>query len=365
MSFAGLLDAYHQDTTSSSPAKTSSTRPFSLDEARWASIDRGAKTAFAEVVERGTKRAPKRSLAVLILCVDGVPHEAIWRKWALDVEEHASVRVEFFIHVHHRQRIDSEWVSSRLVNDHFDTKWGSVDIVRAELALLAAGLRDNALDAAYFAFASETCLPVAHPAAVAALFDDQASWIDAIFEPNNGYARQDQWEKVSRALPRENVAKADQWLLLTRLHARLMLRADREIKSQVRCKQGKDDGEPWRLFAKVRAADELYFPSMLVVCGELRRDDNSRVRRRKLTYCDWNSGPKSPTTHPALTPALVAKARDAGCLFARKFPASAVRDVDDWLAILSSDDTKSPEDARPHKRAKSTGVDDDLGLGAP
>ena len=96
----------------------------------------------------------------------------------------------------------------------------------------------------------------------------------------------------------------------------------------------------WPAFRKVRASDELYFPTALATLRILRRpgggevDDSSRgesgagdeIRRRRATYCDWSVGAKNPAAFAAGDWRGVAeKARGEGCLFARKFVGEAAR----------------------------------------
>jgi len=333
------------------------------------------------------------------------------------------------VHAHHREAAarSSAWVRERLAGAHFATPWGSVELARAACALFAEAVRDDGFDAEYLALASETCLPVATPRELAAaLFDDDdaddddaagddddkarrrarlRSWVAAFDRPDNGYAVEKQWARVAPALPPECVWKAPQWVLLTRAHARLTARA---VDVETRRAHEADDGGPrrqkresahhgfkgrrrhnrgrrenggsdhadddaveaWRLFARVTAADELYFPSLLALTGELvnrarsTTDDASgapcaaddaieapRVARRRLTWCDWSLRGRSPATLPHLTPDLIRQARQEGCLFARKFPPGAVRDPAHWDALVA-EAAATQEDEEPRVAKK-------------
>jgi len=295
------------------------------------------------VLGDGDTAAKSRDLAVCLLVVDGLPHERIWRHWAQRCEAEAGIRIKFYAHAHKPEKVESPWLREALIDEHFETKWGSVELARAAAALFRAAVRDRSFDAEFAALASETCLPVAAPLELeAALFLSTSpvkSWVAAFDEPDNGYAVDAQWRKVHKALPAACVWKAPQWLLLTRAHARLLSKAvDVEVK---RAGDGRKGRETWRLFANVTAADELFFPSVLALCAELRRTGDDRVEaprihRRRLTWCDWSAGGRSPATLPHLTPALVARARAEGCLFARKFPPDALQDPAHWDRLLAA-----------------------------
>ncbi|KAL7523461.1 hypothetical protein ACHAWF_000533, partial [Thalassiosira exigua] len=308
------------------------------------------------------------------------------------VEDPPGAMVSVLCHAKFPERIRSPWLRRRHLlrrNDDggrddsippkFHTRrpeWGSVEITRAMIDLLEEGLRVGGTcgrrylatppgDAEgdddegsippvdRFVFVSESCLPVTTLAEVElALFgprpsvdtdgektnDDVSrlydkSWIRARSTPNNGYARQLQWDAVPpSSIPRKYVWKADQWIVLTRSHAAAVAGLPRDHL----------DGRPlWPAFRRVRASDEIYVPTALAVLGILRRppgggevdDDADRagnrarescageeVRRRRVTYCDWSVGARNPASFArGDLGEVVAKARGEGCLFARKF----------------------------------------------
>ena len=224
-----------------------------------------------------TSDAPRqrRHVALLFLVRDRMPHAEIWRTWIREAAR-SGLEVGMFVHSHQPNKLGNGR-SDRWVNEHrlpgkpFDTKWGSLDLVKAELALLDRALSDRHARYERFLFASETCLPVVHPSnAMAALFGSgrvgdgdgsvgggglagaavaeggeagaaatsaaaaadsaasveatgERSWVNARNFPNNGYSKQQQFDTMSIAIPRDSVWKADQWLALTRAHAAAVL----------------------------------------------------------------------------------------------------------------------------------------------
>lgn len=194
--------------------------------------------------------------------------------------------------------------------------------------------------------------------------DAEKSWIKAINKPNNGYARQLQWDAVF-AIPQDKIWKADQWITLTRHHAwpilSLVNDAVQSIQKEVQTFRG-DSGSnrnpsrnriqiaPWQCFRKVKASDEMYFPTMMALLGIInegqseakveQKSENSpeaqesttmdssasnEVADRRVTYCDWSMNARNPETFIVSTDGdlselkrVVQLAREEGCLFARK-----------------------------------------------
>mmetsp|Transcript_6535 Transcript_6535/g.13754 ORF Transcript_6535/g.13754 Transcript_6535/m.13754 type:complete len:551 (+) Transcript_6535:183-1835(+) len=334
----------------------------------------------------------KRHLALLFLTIDDLPFEHIWKAWlggagcanspASEIlGQAAGMTVSILCHAKYPDRVKSPWLKERLLIDkrsnigdnlvRYHTRrpeWGSVEITRAMIDLVEEGLQIGGSSTSTdtcrfiststansvgdsepfippvdrFIFVSESCLPIATIEEVeSALYGKQngqdttspKSWIKARNTPNNGYARQQQWERMSRAIPVDNIWKADQWILLIREHAEAVVRA---------CRVASIRGELWECFRRTRASDELYFPTVLSLLGIItaskpKQDsgvdtaDSSigvNVLNRRITYCDWSMSAKNPASFNVLAKGrkaeyngAVRKARDEGCLFARKFVA--------------------------------------------
>lgn len=122
-----------------------------------------------------------------MVIVDGVHHEDIWRAW---IEEGASdLRVKVFIHAKHPDRVTSEWVRARLIAEQFSPEWNSTEVVRAMLALLAAGVSDSEACERYL-FATESCIPVVSAQeACRTLFCEDVSWLAASSVPKSNWER--------------------------------------------------------------------------------------------------------------------------------------------------------------------------------
>lgn len=333
--------------------------------------------------------------------------------------------VSVLCHSKYPDRVKSDWLKQRLLIDkkraggsnkvHYLTRrpeWGSIEITRAMIDLVEEGLliggNDNestnnegkadALDdrtttsarrfvstpahvdstdeplppVDKFVFVSETCLPVATLEEVeTTLFGgansaNASSWLKARNSPNNGYSRQQQWDRMSRAIPSENVWKADQWILLIREHAEAVARAGRGSASN-NGNSNYGGAELWECFKRTRASDELYFPTALsllnIIGGDKKRDGTcsdgrkgsdlelgDKVSNRRITYCDWSMSARNPATFNVLLEGrkaefleVVRKAREEGCLFARKFIAGDVGGPGSRSSAAANGESFTPE----------------------
>ncbi len=255
------------------------------------------------------------------------------------------------------------------------------------------------------------------------------SWVNARNTPNNGFARQLQWDAI---YPRDafvgKVWKADQWICLTRKHAwpilTLVDEAAQEIlktKTNVNAASGRDgyghrdarEGRNghghgynrddrrggrgryngngiggsggsrhlalWQSFRRVKASDEMYFPTVMSLLGILSSDETpdddgnnlsnvkgvgdtvnqhrtaiiggveDEVARKRITYCDWSMNAKNPASFDITRTdgfkelkRVVRLAREEGCLFARKFTLEKQENIvdgvitaEEWLELLN------------------------------
>lgn len=288
------------------------------------------------VVPRGLR------IAMLMIVVDDVPHETIWREWARGVDidagdfhsDSSESSVKFLIHGKELGAITSPWVRSRLAKTfHLQPTWGSVELTDVMIRLLHEALdADDTIDA--LCFCSDSCIPVVpfqefqrailnytlpNSNSTESGHPDVSSWLRYGYEPTNGYAKQKQFDILKGRIPGQCIAKADQWLLLSRKHAKQVLELSNEQAL----------GRPLlQSFRGVSASDEMYFPTCLSLLGilppavknktELQANDIAQVRQQQLTYCEWRSGDPSPRTFTDLTQSDITNARTQGCLLLRK-----------------------------------------------
>lgn len=166
---------------------------------------------------------------VLCLIIDKFPHAVAWQAWAA---RHAPV--QFLFHAKYPARVSDPWVAERLITEHYTPAWGSLDIVRAQLALLRAGLSHSCCDMVMFA--SESCMPVLHvpPPCTTTLMPD--------------IPRHREDHVNARGVP--DAAKCSQWVALSRAHAFIVLNTTAVAE-----------------FAHMRAPDEWFVATVLVRAG--------------------------------------------------------------------------------------------------
>jgi hypothetical protein len=312
-----------------------------------------------------TKTTTNLHIALLFITIDDLPFEHIWKEWIDDNNHNAGENthnhntiVSVVCHAKFPERVKSEWLKQHLlvqppklargnayepVQYHSRRpEWGSIEITRAMLDLLHEGLLigqhekkedprfpperyGHDVPVTHFIFCSETCLPVTTLTEVGTALQSssssssstsQSSWVNARNTPNNGYSRQQQFDKVDPVVPKTCVYKADQWMVLTREHGAAVLKLDRHLPRGA-CL--------WQCFDETNASDELYFPTALALLGLLRAAPSpasQQIERRRVTYCDWSVSARNPATffkgmEDLKRIAIIA--RNEKCLFARKF----------------------------------------------
>jgi len=326
-------------------------------------------------------------IALLLICIDDIPYEHIWKEWCETLSGKGDCYISLLCHAKFPKQVKSEWLRQRLLvyppksgrgNSYMDPEflsrqpeWGSIEITRAMLDLLSAGLKignDKETDMRFssdrflvmgdgpppqvdqFLFISETCLPVASAPEFFEVMDNTVSWVNARHRkdpgtPKNAYENE-QFGLINRRIPGQYRWKADQWVLLCRRHASQIMGIDRpHIPHKYHL---------WQSYRDINASDEMYIPTTLALLGYLRftsegedtqrlrgisGDDKGRgddtgneaatpsntfefVKKRPVTYTDWTEGARNPATFASgLTDfQKVSKlAREKGCLVARKF----------------------------------------------
>lgn len=328
-------------------------------------------------------------IAILILIIDELPFESIWKSWMNDnkrsdevddngeEEPSSDYSVSVLIHAKYPERVRSEWVRQRLILDDkhyskddgskqplsFCPEWGSIEITRAMIELVQQALRigesgvstsgtsedkedvveryscrmkhktssSGLIDR--FMFVSESCIPILPLRSLGkALYTTYTnkSWMNYRNTPNNGYARQLQWDRIHAAIPPTFIHKSDQWLVLTRTHASLVVRDVPLLFSEYSPKK-----PLYTFFEKVKASDEMYFPTVLALAGVSFEKD---IHQKCNTYCDWEGiNTKSPGLFTSTRELKDVKLRvlDGGFFFARKFKFRDGLCVDDWLDIVN------------------------------
>jgi Core-2/I-Branching enzyme len=232
-------------------------------------------------------------VAFLFLTRAGHHQPAMWEEYWSGQEDYT-----VYAHLADPEARGSGWLACARIADRISTSWGDVSLVRVQMALLRAALKDPANG--FFVFCSESCVPVRPFRELQRILK---------LDPRSRFGWKP-WSVVEKAdpqkalrplkatrLPRTRWIFHSQWILLNHEAASLL---------------AEDDLTPW--FEGVFAPDECYPGTVLNAKGYPL---NERVVNTDVTWTDWQGGP-SPVTLSVIQPALAASLATSGAFFARK-----------------------------------------------
>jgi hypothetical protein len=291
--------------------------------------------------EQKSKKA--KHLALLVITIDDLPYEHIWKAWCQTLAANKKNNDDCFIslvcHAKYPKKVQSKWLRQRLLvhppklgrgNSFLDPEflsytpnWGSVDITHAMLDVLQNAMRighDNEKDMRFaasrylvrrptipldateeemkdfdkippvdqFLYVSETCIPVMTAQEVFdKVQDTTVSWVNARHRkdegtPQNAYEN-DQFAGINRRIPGQFRWKADQWVLLCRDHASQIVDMDHPHNFPPK-------HQLWQSFRDINASDEMYFPTCLAVLGLLRIAADGEDTQRSRSFQQSGGG---------------------------------------------------------------------------
>lgn len=324
----------------------------------------------------GGTTGSKKVVAVCLVIVDKLPHEVIWRHWMESESEAYSARL--FIHAKNPDKVTSPWVASHILPHTYSPEWNSPEVVRAMLYVLEAALQD--VECKRFVLGTESCIPIYSLSHIAEeLYKEDVSWLDAYNTHKSLWELGTCFRAVNpQIIPTQCVWKSiPGWVMFNRRHAaeicvlaansqRFPVRDDSsesgdgniktssdavtEQSSNMRgClgQEGSDIVCAWGTSGSwkerndtVWAPEEMFFPTMMSILGYLRASAKDQVRRKRVTYAQWQRiGDANPVSFPSLNAKLLKEFRDTGALFGRKFAANTVT-LDTWIALCSGENTK-------------------------
>jgi len=237
-------------------------------------------------------------VAFLFLTTGEHCHPAVWEEyWGRGQD-----RVAVLAHTKDRSSLKSGWLRAAQIDERVETAWADVSLVRAQLALLRAGLREERNG--FFVFASESCVPVRPLRDLLRLlsFDGRSRFPWAAHEEAAEYHPQ----KAARALMSGRIPPGawrfhPPWMLLNREAAEL-LAANAPLGD---------------CFAGTHAPQEAAFGTMLYAAGYPL---TGKAAAQEMTWARWLTN-ESP--HPEwITEAdaeTMGEIAGSGCFFARKF----------------------------------------------
>ena len=316
----------------------------------------GKDSAVAELSANNDLNQGECVLGLLFIIIDKLPFESIWRMWLEECSESRKGRVRIWIHAKFPQRVTSPWVRQHLVKTfQLKPEWGSLELTDVMVRILKEAIEDEGtgLSPTHFVFTSESCVPIttldkamkgiirgggsAPDLPLSSPSCSSASWLNYNTTSTNGYAQQGQFDVLKGIIPSQCLVKADQWILLSRLHAEAVLSLPTRLGSPI-----------LPLFKKVRASDEMYFPCCLAVLGFISSSSSpissgstsDAVLQRAVTWCDWSDKGKNPKAYSVLNETDVQAALQRGCLFFRKIKlrdgnlAEETQFAQNWVRLL-------------------------------
>ena len=329
--------------------------------------------------ERNTncnKKNKKRTIAILLVIVDTLHNEEIWKEWINNTNNNnneSPYQGKLYIHAKYPARISSKWVQDRTLSHSFLPEWNSPEVIRAMLLLMNEALKDDTCER--FVFGTESCIPIYNlHETCEILFQNDKSWLNAFHRPKNKFEEMHCFRAVNdQIIPASYVWKCiPGWMMLTRRHAVEINQiptilssnnnssnnynssdSDSDVVDVVKAwgqgQWNEDNNNVW-------APEEVYFPTMLALLGFLRdvTDNSDQVDRKKVTFMEFKKqGDANPISFPYLGKKLIEKCRENGSVFARKFAKGAVS-VDQWRKMIITDNTSGSDNNSTNNKRKST-----------
>ena len=341
---------------------------------------------------------------------------------------------ELYVHAKHPEHVTSSYLQSKLLPFSHVPNWNDVRVIRAMLSLLRQSLTDDGHDddnrnnnvssgggdnngakkkkkATHVLFCTESCIPIATLGEVAKsiLLNEVCVWKGREHEDEEGKVAEEVageqtekqsavqqqqqqkhkgpnwdrsyihcynqnssqctrfdehncWSTLSNSIPSSSIYKAlPGWCLLSRKHAESILHL---------CEKELGGMNLWPAFERVWAPEEVYFPTVMSLCGFLdnynENDDdgnnnnnnnsNNEVSNRSLTYSEWDTRASNhkDRAHPLTYDdkfdyKLVRRVRNEnGALFLRKLKRGL--DLNVWEDIVVRREKKSVVAGGHHHR---------------
>ncbi|WP_379716096.1 beta-1,6-N-acetylglucosaminyltransferase [Haloferula chungangensis] len=247
--------------------------------------------------DRYVRKEGDSKLALMFLTRGDVNLPRVWEGYVAAAPE----RVRVFSHPKDPQAVESGFLDGSVIDEHFETEWGSISLVQATLAMLREALEDESMT--HFVLLSESCVPVRPLPEILRELD----WNPKPRFKSRTLSETGQ-RQVSRAtalpeVPNDCWRFQSQWWLLDRIAANWVARADYT-----------------EVFERMEIPDEAYFSTVLCLLGYPVDDWSTN---NPVTWSHWEKDAGRPTEYEKITMEMMEKILESGSWFARKFPVGA------------------------------------------
>ena len=236
-------------------------------------------------------------LGLLFLTVGDVNHPEIWERY---LATHPSA-VRVFCHPKNPSEVRSRLLCENIIPDRVETRWGEISLVQATRKLMAAALCHE--DLTHLILVSDSCVPVKPLSEVLRSIRIDPRSRFKFWYPRNIRAGDLDHAVASASVPAGCLRFQSQWWMLDRAFATLALERDET-----------------RRFEEVRAPDEWYFATKLVLEGIPLE---TTVSKRPVTWERRAIRRGSPASWTELSMDEMWETEESGAFFARKFPVGA------------------------------------------
>ncbi|KAJ7970800.1 Core-2/I-branching beta-1,6-N-acetylglucosaminyltransferase family protein [Quillaja saponaria] len=252
------------------------------------------QTRYSRIMVLASLRHPfiqRPKIAFLFIARNRLPLDMVWDAFFRGRSNQFSI----FVHsrpgfLFNKATTRSVYFLDRQVNDSVQVDWGGASMIEAERILLRHALGDPINER--FVFLSDSCIPLYNFSyTYNYIMSTSTSFVDSFADTKEGRYN----PKMNPVVPVQNWRKGSQWVVLTRKHAKVVVKDDTVFPMfQQHCKR-KSLPEFWRDHPVPNDAwkehncipDEHYIQTLLAQEGL-----EGEITRRTLTHTSWDLSSK-------------------------------------------------------------------------
>jgi hypothetical protein len=235
----------------------------------------------------------KKNIALCFLTYGDLSQPRIWSKF---------INSNYNMYIHNKSEVSGIF-KKYCINDIVETKWGHISLVKATLNLFKEAYKNDANQ--YFVLLSDKCVPLYSADETYNIIKTIRNNIiyEEFVSPGRLRELNHRFKKMkdTQFFNTKNFSRQSQWCLLNRETVKFFIDNDYTDKF----------GDTFF------ASDEHYFISLL-------NKFNISYTKKQITHVNWKERSdsskyrRSPKTYSVLTPIMIMRAKNTGCLFMRK-----------------------------------------------